>query len=210
MKNICNNCGKSKENIDSFGYCRKCSSKIFKEGKHTTVKQIKFRKKKNFMILLLFIIAIAVLIFFYKDNIFKFTSSLTSTNSSSSNTKNNSFSEKVQSILPIENQTLTEENINSLIEEFGSKNKDDDKYYYLSYAVFYHIFKDGISTSLNASLNNATDEEIEKASYKSMYGKTINQLISEGKQLMKENNVTIEDYKKSLEDLNNMNTNFEN
>lgn len=42
-----------------------------------------------------------------------------------------------------------------------------------------------------------------------IYGKTANDLIKEGKELMQENDVTIDEFKDSLEDLQNVNSNFE-
>lgn len=40
--------------------------------------------------------------------------------------------------------------------------------------------------------------------YKSLFGKTIRELIEEGKKLMKDNNITLEQYKEQLNSLNNL------
>ena len=44
MKNPCKNCGKYTSELDDFGYCKKCSTKLFKQSRHTTIEQIKIEK----------------------------------------------------------------------------------------------------------------------------------------------------------------------
>ena len=100
----------------------------------------------------------------------------------------------------IENEKLTKENYEKLINEYGEKHKDSDNAVYLSYALANYMFKDGMSAAFDM---NKTEEEKKQESYKNIYGKTIRTLVDEGKELMKENNVTVEEYKKSLENFSN-------
>lgn len=95
----------------------------------------------------------------------------------------------------IEKEVITAENQEEIVdkveEEFGS---DDDRVYYLAYSMMYYMFRDGLSSAFS----NNTDEN---AMYENIYGKTVGQLIDEGKQLMEENNITVEEYKESIKDL---------
>lgn len=100
----------------------------------------------------------------------------------------------------VKNETITAENYDEIMDRIENEfNQDDEELYYLSYAMMYHIFNDGISSAFS----NTTDEN---AMYASIYGKTVGQLIEEGKQLMEDNNVTIEQYKEGLENLNSINS----
>ena len=38
--------GQSSE-LDDFGYCKKCSTKLFKQSRHTTIEQIKIEKNQK-------------------------------------------------------------------------------------------------------------------------------------------------------------------
>lgn len=95
----------------------------------------------------------------------------------------------------IENEVVTAENQEGIVdkveEKFGS---NDDRVYYLAYSMMYYMFKDGLSSAFS----NNTDEN---TMYENIYGKTVGELIEEGKQLMKENNITVEEYKESIKDL---------
>lgn len=195
MKNICVNCGKYND-IDDFGYCKKCSEKIFKQSKHTTVEQMRINKNISGLIILLILLICIGIIIYFRNDVLKVASLLVGSSGS------NPISTAVQSIIPTEDKILTADNFKTLSEEYSNNNKNSDNLYYFSYAYLYYIAKDGISSAFNTSL---TEEEKETNMYSRIYGKTINQLISEGKQLMLENNVTIDDYKKSLNSLNNMN-----
>lgn len=194
MKNICNNCGKY-STVDEFGYCEKCSKRLFKEGKHITSKQVKMANKiKRFVFLFIVIIFIAIFFYFRND--------IAKIGCSTFNFSNSPVSAVVESVVPIEDKTLTADNYETLSKEYANNNKNTDNVYYFSYACLYYISKDGLSSAFNTSLS---DKEKESTMYSKIYGKTIKQLISEGKQLMLDNNVTIDNYKKSLNDLNNMN-----
>ena len=56
----------------------------------------------------------------------------------------------------------------------------------------YYMVKDGLSSA------TLSEEQQQEAMYSRIYGKTINQLISEGKKLMADNNTTVNDYKQTL------------
>lgn len=94
-------------------------------------------------------------------------------------------------------KTITAENYDEIMDEVGEKMKDDDNLYYASYSILYYITQDGMAQAFNGDYN-------EQEMYKRIYGKNIKKLIEEGKQLMKDNNVTLEEYKKSLDDLSQL------
>lgn len=94
----------------------------------------------------------------------------------------------------IANKILTENNCEATIEKYSSKNKETDNYYYFSYGLLYNISLDGLNNLSTTSL------------CKSIYGKTINQLVIEGKNQMLEDNITVKEFEymlKSLESYNN-------
>ena len=92
----------------------------------------------------------------------------------------------------IRKETFTEENYQELMNRIGEELKDSDDLYYISYSAIYYMTKDGLSSALAG--NND-----EKEMYKSFFGKTVQDMINEGKNLMKENNVSIDEYKKQIE-----------
>lgn len=97
----------------------------------------------------------------------------------------------------IKEETLTADNYDEIINRIDQEfNKDDEEVYYLSYSIMYYIMKDGMASAMSGS-------EDESAMYVNIYGKTVQQLIDEGKQLMKENNITLEEYKEKIKDLDN-------
>ena len=186
MKNLCNNCGKCSDELDGFGYCPKCSKKLFGQSKHTTVEQVRIKNKiKAFSVLVIILICISVAIY-YRNNILEFIALSTETTSS------NTISNTVQAVINTEDKILTAENYKSLSEEYSNNNKDSDNLYYYTYACMYYMVKDGLSSA------TLSEEQQQEAMYSRIYGKTINQLISEGKKLMADNNTTVNDYKQTL------------
>lgn len=186
MKNLCNNCGKCSDELDGFGYCPKCSKKLFGQSKHTTVEQVRIKNKiKAFSVLVIILICISVAIY-YRNNILEFIALSTETTSS------NTISNTVQAVINTEDKILTAENYKSLSEEYSNNNKNSDNLYYYTYACMYYMFKDGLSSA------TLSEEQQQEAMYSRIYGKTINQLISEGKKLMADNNITVNDYKQTL------------
>lgn len=186
MKNLCNNCGKCSDELDGFGYCPKCSKKLFGQSKHTTVEQVRIKNKiKAFSVLVIILICISVAIY-YRNNILEFIALSTETTSS------NTISNTVQAVINTEDKILTAENYKSLSEEYSNNNKDSDNLYYYTYACMYYMVKDGLSSA------TLSEEQQQEAMYSRIYGKTINQVISEGKKLMADNNTTVNDYKQTL------------
>ncbi len=61
------------------------------------------------------------------------------------------------------------------------------------------MMKDGIFSAFS-------EEYDESAMYVNIYGKTIQDLINEGKELMKENESTIDEFKENLENLEDTNS----
>ena len=93
----------------------------------------------------------------------------------------------------IKNETITAENYEEIMDRIGKELKDENDKYYLSYSVMYYVMKDGIASVFSENENTSTS-----SMYTNIYGKTIKQLIDEGKQLMKENNITLDEYKSQL------------
>lgn len=96
----------------------------------------------------------------------------------------------------IKDETITKENYEDMMDKLEKEMKNDEELYYLSYSMMYYMMKDGLASAFT----NNTDESV---IYTNIYGKTVKQLIDEGKQLMKDNNMTIEKYKEQLESANN-------
>lgn len=187
MKNLCNNCGKCSDELDGFGYCPKCSKKLFGQSKHTTVEQVKIKNKiKRFNVFVIILICISVAIY-YRNNILEFIALSTKTTSSNIN------GSTVQAVINTEDKILTAENYKTLSAEYSNNNKDSDNLYYYTYACMFYMVRDGFSSA------TLSEEQQQEAVYSRIYGKTISQLISEGKKLMADNNTTVEDYKQTLE-----------
>lgn len=93
----------------------------------------------------------------------------------------------------LKDETITAENYQDIMDRIEKEfNKDDEEVYYLSYSMLYYITKDGIASAFTNSVD-------ESAMYVNIYGKTVKQLINEGKKLMRDNNVTLEQYKEQVE-----------
>ncbi len=96
----------------------------------------------------------------------------------------------------IKNKKITAENYKEIVSEVGNKMKDKDELYYFTYSITYYMMKDGLASAFGA-------QEDESSMYVNIYGKTVNQLIKEGKKFMDENNMTIEQYKDKIQNLTN-------
>lgn len=106
---------------------------------------------------------------------------------------------KINPIKTYKNTVITEENYNEVLNEVKENAKNEDEVYYAMYSMLNYIAEDGLKAAFaNIGTENEYDE---KAMYSRIYGKTIGQLINEGKDLMKQNNITVEQYKKNLEEL---------
>ena len=91
---------------------------------------------------------------------------------------------------------LTSENYDEMIKEFNKNMKKDeepgykDEYYYFNYAFNSHMFDDAASTVSQNPEENTTIP----AQFKYIYGKTLNNVIDEGKKLMEEKHFSLSDY----------------
>lgn len=93
----------------------------------------------------------------------------------------------------IKNEVVTADNYVEISNKIGEELKDTDEPYQFLYACTYYIMTDGMASILDPNAD-------ENASYARIYGKTVGQLINEGKQLMVDNNTTVEQFKQSIED----------
>lgn len=98
------------------------------------------------------------------------------------------------------NRVLSKENYDEITTKYAQDNANKDEVVYFTYAITNHILKDGLENVLNLEM---TEEQKEIETYKNIYGKTINQLVEEGKTLMKANNMTVDKYKENLKNLSN-------
>ena len=88
-------------------------------------------------------------------------------------------------------QIVSQENYEEILNKIIDKLGDTDETYYYTYACIYHVAQAGFT---NEYLQNKDESLL----YKDVIGKTVQQLIDEGKQLMEEKNVTVESYKQQL------------
>ena len=100
----------------------------------------------------------------------------------------------------IRKEVITAENYEEISNKIGEELKDTDDLCYFGYACMYYIMKDGFTEEYMTSQD-------ETLLYKSIHNKTVQKLIDEGKQLMKDNNVTIEQYKQEFQNLEDLNDN---
>ena len=87
---------------------------------------------------------------------------------------------------------ITAENMDKVIEKMEQKAKKDEELYYASYAMMYHIMQNGIT-------NQGETVKDKNIIYKNVYGKTVKVLIEEGKQIMQDNDITLEAFKASMQ-----------
>lgn len=117
---------------------------------------------------------------------------------SENSVKNENTASEQNTSKSIKNEVITAENYEKLMNQAEQEfTEDDEEIYYLSYAVMYYIMTDGMEAALSGS-------EDESEMYVNIYGKTVQQLIDEGKQLMEENNVSLDEYKQKIKDLNEL------
>lgn len=86
------------------------------------------------------------------------------------------------------NTVVTAENYYTIGNIF---NEDQDELYYFTYACLYYSFTERLLTGVD-----------ESTAMQKIYGKTVQQLVDEGKQLMKDNNTTVEQYRNQLKESN--------
>ncbi len=97
----------------------------------------------------------------------------------------------------IREEVITAENYEKVTENLEKQLGEADEVYYYAYACMYYMMKDGFSEEYMST----QDESI---MYKNIYNKTVQQLMDEGKKLMEENDVTVEQWKEQVENLSNM------
>lgn len=97
----------------------------------------------------------------------------------------------------IREEVITAENYEKVTEDLEKQLGEADEVYYYAYACMYYMMKDGFSEEYM----NSQDESI---IYKNIYNKTVQQLMDEGKKLMEENDVSVEEWKQKVEDLSKM------
>lgn len=87
----------------------------------------------------------------------------------------------------IKNKVLTADNYEKVMSEWKEVlgENDKDEVYYFTYSNMYYLISDGVSSMFNTNTNQNSK----------IYGKTIKQLIKEGKKLMEEHEITIEEFK---------------
>lgn len=100
----------------------------------------------------------------------------------------------------IKDEVVTAENYQDLSSRIAPELNNEDEAYQFVYACMYYIMQDGMSVAFDFNL---TDEEKDSKTYERVYGKTVKQLINEGKQLMKDNDMTVEKFKQGMEDFAN-------
>ena len=151
-------------------------------------------KKKN---LAIYIIVIIIIIAIVGVGLY-FVLGQDTTETSNTNNLNNSTSTSGEALgKNIKEEVITAENYEEILNRIENEiSEDDEDIYYLSYAMMYYMFSSGISSAVAGN-------DVETEMYSEIYGKTIQQLIDEGKQLMEENDVPLEEYKESLTNLNN-------
>lgn len=91
----------------------------------------------------------------------------------------------------IKKEKITSENYEEISNRVSKELGDVNDTYYFSYACMYYIMKDGFTKEYMTTQD-------ESLLYKNIYNKTVQELINEGQQLMKDNNITIEEYKQNL------------
>ncbi len=117
---------------------------------------------------------------------------------SENSVKNENTASEQNTSKSIKNEVITAENYEKLMNQAEQEfTENDEEIYYLSYAVMYYIMTDGMEAALSGS-------EDESEMYVNIYGKTVQQLIDEGKKLMEENNVSLDEYKQKIKDLNEL------
>ena len=100
-------------------------------------------------------------------------------------------------ISKLREETITAENYEDVTNKLEAELGEADEVYYYAYACMYYMMTDGLSEEYM----NSQDESI---IYKNIYNKTVQQLMDEGKKLMEENDVSVEQFKQQVENLNNM------
>lgn len=103
-------------------------------------------------------------------------------------------------IKSIRKETISKENYEELSTKIPEELGETDDAYYFSYSSMYYVMKEGFTQEYLTT-------EDQSLLYKNIYGKTVQNLIDEGKQLMKDNNITLEQFKEQLLKMKDYTTN---
>lgn len=152
------------------------------------------QEKGNANVLLFVIIAIIIIVILGVCAFFMLNSNNNTSNSTDNSSSKSLFSKNIK------DEVVTAENYESIAERIGSEINNEDEAYQFLYASMYYVMQDGMSSAFDLE---STEEEKEANTYARVYGKTVNQLIQEGKQLMKDNNITVDEWKQSMKDFAN-------
>ena len=93
----------------------------------------------------------------------------------------------------IKSQVFSAANYEELMNEISIELHGTDEIYYLGYAIMYNAVKEGAASGMVGG-------DAEEAMYESIYGRRVQDLINEGKDLMRKNDVTIDEFKKQIEE----------
>jgi len=93
----------------------------------------------------------------------------------------------------VKKQIITADNFDNVVESIRDSLTEDETCYF-TYACMKYMLSDGMASAL-ADTGNAD------AMYTKIYNKTVGELIEEGKQLMKDDNTTVEQYKQALQNM---------
>ena len=96
----------------------------------------------------------------------------------------------------IKQETITAENFETVVNKLETSMQAEDDLYYFTYAVTYHIMED----AMKAAAEGKTDES---EMYVNIYGRTVQELMDDGKRIAEENNLTIDQVKQQIDQLSN-------
>lgn len=103
----------------------------------------------------------------------------------------------------LKQETITAENYDEVVNKVQEELQGKDDSYYFIYATMYYIMQDTMATTEGEGEGEVVAEPDENAMYVSIYGKTVQQLIDDGKRLMEEDSVSFEEFKQQIDDISN-------
>ena len=94
----------------------------------------------------------------------------------------------------IRQETITAENFETVMNKLETSMQSEDDLYYFTYAATYYIVRD----AMTAAAAGKTDES---EMYVNIYGKTVQQLMDDGRRIAEENNLSLEQVKEQIDEL---------
>lgn len=189
---FCRKCGNILTEVEKF--CPQCGTPVNaqtemehyeKPSRSTGARKEPHHSNTVLILVLLMVICILVLVFL---GFMIFDSSNGGTNTANSQTSSSLNEKKANNI---KDTVITAKNYKEIYDTLGNKIDNEKEAYYFTYACMYYILQDGLSQEYFATQD-------ESVLYQRIYNKTVQKLINEGKDLMKENNMTVEKWKKQL------------